>query len=937
MHPPSDPASAAELERLLAHSDWLRRLARALVADPHAADDVVQDAWVAALERKRALRVDLGAWMRGAVRNLALRRRARDADRPAHERRAARSDASDDARTPIERMELQRWLADALLALDEPYRSAVILRHVEGLDPAAIAARQRCSRDAARQRIARGLARLRERLDDHCGGHALAAIALGPLALQRAAPAGQLGIGGWIVGTKSIVAACALLVAGAAAWLWLGAAGPTSPAEPREPTELAAVANAPLDGGAANAAASPSASARDAVLAAESANTAAAAPRNPLVALLRGRVVDPQHAPVAGAKVDVRRPEAGHYSVLDVNLNRTPRVVAGTTTGPDGRFEFELERGIPLDLAVAAVGYCDAHLAGLCAGEELEIVLDRGCRVYGRITRARDGEGVADASVRVFAYGRKDSANRVARTDAEGFYELRFSDLVDPRVEVSSGRYASSDWQRIELDARREARFDLALDDGIAVVGTVRAAGSGAPIAGAVVGEGWTFHRTATTDEHGRYRLEGFAVNGWQELYARAPGFATAQFVQLPAAENGEMRADFELARGHRARGRVVDGRGEPIAGAYVGAVASEYTAQGQDIDWISTRCDEQGRFELDGLDPKLRHCALVSAEGHATKVYDFPAEESAQAELDLGDLPLEAPALIAGRVVDEHGEPIVDASVTLSGANADRGRFRAGASLPEAGDSYVDSRSTRSDATGAFAFGALAGGGYRLSARRTGRPASREQGVTVAVGEIREDVVIAYPRGEELRGRIVDAQGRAVAGIWVSVRIEKRRDGAALPREVGISCESAADGTFVCAGLVAGDYSIDLFAVRASDDPDAPWLSAKYTGIASGAAARDFAIERGVCIRGRVVDASGAALVGYAVAAQPPEGALGLSIVTPMTVTDEHGDFAVAVHPARLWRVEVRGAPQSQAYATIFAAQDGVASGTHDLVLRVP
>jgi len=43
-------------------------------------------------------------------------------------------------------------------------------------------------------------------------------------------------------------------------------------------------------------------------------------PANPLYAVLSGRVVDPARAPLAGARVAVRRPEAGHFSVLDLDV-----------------------------------------------------------------------------------------------------------------------------------------------------------------------------------------------------------------------------------------------------------------------------------------------------------------------------------------------------------------------------------------------------------------------------------------------------------------------------------------------------------------------------------------------------------------------------------------------------------------------------------------
>lgn len=139
---PSESPATPELGELLAQAGWMRALARSLVTDPDEAEEVVQEAWVVALGRRSAVRIDLSSWLRTVVRNLARRRAGRESRRPGVERLAARAESSAGAggevRDAVERMELQRWLAEALLRLAEPYRSAVILRHVEGLDPGAI-------------------------------------------------------------------------------------------------------------------------------------------------------------------------------------------------------------------------------------------------------------------------------------------------------------------------------------------------------------------------------------------------------------------------------------------------------------------------------------------------------------------------------------------------------------------------------------------------------------------------------------------------------------------------------------------------------------------------------------------------------------------------------------------------------------------------------
>ena len=56
-------APRPDLEALMAQRDSLRHLARGLVLDEHRAEDIVHDAWVAALEKPPEPRAPLRAWL----------------------------------------------------------------------------------------------------------------------------------------------------------------------------------------------------------------------------------------------------------------------------------------------------------------------------------------------------------------------------------------------------------------------------------------------------------------------------------------------------------------------------------------------------------------------------------------------------------------------------------------------------------------------------------------------------------------------------------------------------------------------------------------------------------------------------------------------------------------------------------------------------------
>src|SRR5262247_3293277 len=78
---------------LTAHADGVRALALGLLGDAHAADDVVQDACVAALQRPPGDDVPPRAWFVAVVRNLARRTFRTRSRRDARERVSARREA----------------------------------------------------------------------------------------------------------------------------------------------------------------------------------------------------------------------------------------------------------------------------------------------------------------------------------------------------------------------------------------------------------------------------------------------------------------------------------------------------------------------------------------------------------------------------------------------------------------------------------------------------------------------------------------------------------------------------------------------------------------------------------------------------------------------------------------------------------------------------
>src|SRR5262249_14484335 len=126
-------------ERLLEHAAWLRRLAGTLVLDAARADDVTQQTLLHALQRPPARRSHPRAWLATAARNFARAFGRGEARRERIERAAAKPEGGPAADEVVERTAQHHHVVGAVLALAEPYRTAVLLRFFEDLKPGAIA------------------------------------------------------------------------------------------------------------------------------------------------------------------------------------------------------------------------------------------------------------------------------------------------------------------------------------------------------------------------------------------------------------------------------------------------------------------------------------------------------------------------------------------------------------------------------------------------------------------------------------------------------------------------------------------------------------------------------------------------------------------------------------------------------------------------------
>jgi RNA polymerase sigma factor (sigma-70 family) len=290
-------------QELLAHGDFVRAIARSLLWDEHAAEDVVQQTWLAALGLPATAS---RGWLGAVARNLAIKRLRGDRRRGARELAASRQEAGPSPAEVLERERLRRSVVEEVLALPEPYRATVLLRYFEDLPPREIARRMAVPVETVRTRTRRAIETLRARLDlrheddraEFCGALVLWASRTHRAPAPPAAPTG-VGVGGIIMGIKTaVVGAAVVLAAIAAGFLWarngasarsdLAAAAPSRSVQEVRPAVARGRALSEPPGESSQL---------------ESAQ--AAAPQSAKKPVLRGRIVDKAGVGVAGAMVIV--------------------------------------------------------------------------------------------------------------------------------------------------------------------------------------------------------------------------------------------------------------------------------------------------------------------------------------------------------------------------------------------------------------------------------------------------------------------------------------------------------------------------------------------------------------------------------------------------------------------------------------------------------
>lgn len=351
------PMHPDELTRLLDQSEWVRGVARAVLGDPAEADDVVQDTYLKTLSDGPRDGAKLVHWFRKVGRNLSLERLRTRRRRERLDARQAHPGAAAAAAEVVEKAQVHRIVVEAVLALDEPYRTTILLRFFDDLEPLAIAAKLGVPASTVRVRLMRALEILRPhlaaRIEDEQGVPWRASLAvLAGLKLDPV-PASGPSAGAAFGGAKTLQAAAA------AAILMVGvvALRPLFDVETDADVDLDSVASLDRPAGRSEATRRSALVAPDVSIAAEPVVTVEAKPL-PDLSLMS---CSPAHIPRSNALVLSVQGAAGPLAGAEV--------AAGTTllgfTADDGNFHLDrtdTRLPTPLVLAVHAAGHAASRV-----------------------------------------------------------------------------------------------------------------------------------------------------------------------------------------------------------------------------------------------------------------------------------------------------------------------------------------------------------------------------------------------------------------------------------------------------------------------------------------------------------------------------------------------------------------------------------------------
>jgi RNA polymerase sigma factor (sigma-70 family) len=933
----TERTSSPDLEVLLGHSRWLNRLAAHLVGGGDGADDAVQETWAAALRALPSTSEDPRPWLARVLRNALSRRARAEGRRRGREQAALVGQATAQEPASLERLEAHRRLTEAVTALDEPFRTTVLMRYFEDRSAAEIARALGVPEGTVRWRTKEALDRLRARLDERHGGDRRRWMAaLAPAALLRPARVIPRNL---LIGAGALVAAATLTVVVAGA---LDRGGPESgsggPSRWRLPRFSALTGGTPaapapvtVDGVVLGPDGRPVAGA---VVTARPVRVVGPArtsfgTERPLPAALAttdgagafrlgdlppGRYVigaaHPQHAGAyerdvqlpRGQRLELRLGTGGLVlagQVLDQGGGPIPRArvmaqgrwLAMFTAVTTEQGEYRLVLPEPAStLVVSAGGYAPVRLPGrFAADERRDFRLAAGARISGRVVSS--GRGMGGARVRLLPVGgsARDRWEEEVTTDGEGRFTIADLPAFSYRPFVRQGALVTRAAPVLALRAGGEEKVELALEPGVSVRGHLRDSG-GRPVVGSGVGAIESGERPftevatgmladITADGAGGFLLEGLPP-GKLDLLPAALGY-TGRKRTVELGESPVVQVDLELAAAAGVVGVLQRADGSPAVNAEVRGRSRP--PEGRGGTGAMGRSDGSGRFEVLGLG--AGSVTLISWSGREVALLaPFPLQAGERKEVTIRLAP---GAFASGHVRSDDGRPA--AGVKVSGMG--------GPARPAPGESLhydIMLEPVLTDATGAFTIGPFLPGRITVAAfapgeRQVTSSNARPNQATAVVSAGQQvtglEMVLSTGRGR-IAGTTVGPTGAALPGATLIAVLEL--PGQTPYPEDGQARRSTSGGAgeFVLEGLAQGTFTVF------GSHPDHP--DVRVSNVKAGTADAAVRFARPAALTGVVRNKHGGPVKEYAVSlalAIPPGQRAGMDL-SRLEVTDPRGAF---------------------------------------------
>ncbi len=413
--------------------------------------------------------------------------------------------------------------------------------------------------------------------------------------------------------------------------------------------------------------------------------------------------------------------------------------------------------------------------------------------------------------------------------------------------------------------------------------------------------------RTAITDSNGDFRFDALGAGDY-DVSISASGFAPAKIKEVGVPSAAELLANantapdegdpspplappFEIGTITLSPGAVIEGvirsaTGRTLSGAEITISETGNTMVmvagmidgGNEPDLTS---DEDGRFLFDSLAPNTPYKIDVELEGFAGKTLSnvkAPSENTIEIKLDPA-------SKFAGVVVNQLGEPLANARVTI---NQQMGSVAGGMM------NFNPRRMVKNDQTdedGRFEFEGLGAGKWDLVAAFKSYIDHEQKGIAIEAGVDPSEQRIVLQKGATLTGNVLGSDGEPLAGVNIE-RVIAQRNMFDISRANRRVARTDGDGNYTIEGLPVGKAS---FSAKHSTHQDA----VRDANIQQGDNRLDFAMERGLTISGRVTDPTGLPVEGARVKAGQAGG--GFAIVMANggggprpALTDADGNFTL-------------------------------------------